>query len=238
MENNLDLVNPKISLNLDTNFLKIVALFSMLIDHFGKIFAPNIILFPIIGRLAFPIFAYCIVVGCLYTTSSKKYLQRTLTFFVISQPFYALVWSTEPGQFFEKLVVPNIFLDLSIYIVIISGIINKNWIISTAGVFLGSVINTEYGLYGILLVVLFYIFRDSKILSIISIALYLSSSFLNGNDLFILGYGLNVQGFAILCLPFIYINTNVNPKINKYFFYIAYTVHLLIILILKFIFIW
>ena len=45
----------------------------MLIDHFGLMFYPNIVVFRAIGRLAMPIFAYCIGGGVLKTRNKLKY---------------------------------------------------------------------------------------------------------------------------------------------------------------------
>ena len=38
------------------DYLKIVAIFTMIIDHIGYFFAPEIIELRLIGRVAFPIF--------------------------------------------------------------------------------------------------------------------------------------------------------------------------------------
>jgi len=67
--------------------LKIIASASMLIDHTGVIFdTPEY--FRIIGRVAFPIYAYMIAQGCVYTKDINKYLLRLATFSLISQiPF-------------------------------------------------------------------------------------------------------------------------------------------------------
>ena len=46
----------------------------MVIDHVGSAFFPQYPVFRWIGRLAFPIFAYCLTVGLLYTHDIKKYL--------------------------------------------------------------------------------------------------------------------------------------------------------------------
>lgn len=48
----------KIKQNLDTNFIKLVAVISMFIDHFSKEFFPDNVFFAMIGRIAFPLFAY------------------------------------------------------------------------------------------------------------------------------------------------------------------------------------
>ena len=58
---------------LNNNQLKLIAMLSMLLDHGGRELFPEIQLLPIIGRLAFPLFAYMIAEGCTYTKNRKKY---------------------------------------------------------------------------------------------------------------------------------------------------------------------
>ena len=58
---------PRLKTNLDTDLLKLIAIASMLIDHIGGAFFPEAGVFRWIGRLAFPIFCYCLTVGLLYT---------------------------------------------------------------------------------------------------------------------------------------------------------------------------
>ncbi|MGM9637652.1 MAG: TraX family protein [Eubacteriales bacterium] len=56
--------------------LKIIALISMTLDHVGLILLNDYPPFRIIGRLAFPIFAYMIAEGCRYTRHKLKYFLR------------------------------------------------------------------------------------------------------------------------------------------------------------------
>ena len=84
--------NPLLNTNLDTNFLKLVAIISMFIDHVGAAFFPEYPVFRWLGRLAFPIFCYCMTVGMLYTSNIRRYLGRLGLFAVISQPFWILAF--------------------------------------------------------------------------------------------------------------------------------------------------
>lgn len=78
-------------------FLKLIAIVLMLLDHIGYVFGIdgwNIINFESwqflrgIGRIVFPIFAYCIVNGLQKTRDIEKYIERMLLFAAISQiPF-------------------------------------------------------------------------------------------------------------------------------------------------------
>ena len=78
---------PRVRTNLDTDLLKLVAIIAMLADHVGGAFFPEVGPFRWIGRLAFPIFCYCMTVGLLYTRDVKRYLGRLAVFAAVSQPF-------------------------------------------------------------------------------------------------------------------------------------------------------
>ena len=54
---------------LNGNALKIIGAVSMFIDHVGVLFFPRVLFLRIIGRLAFPIFAYLIAEGCRHTNN-------------------------------------------------------------------------------------------------------------------------------------------------------------------------
>ncbi|MBQ8005101.1 MAG: hypothetical protein IJ303_02170, partial [Clostridia bacterium] len=60
----------------------------MLADHIGMIFFPNIQIFRIIGRLAFPIFAFMIAEGCRYTKNKARYFFTVFVLGIICQTAY------------------------------------------------------------------------------------------------------------------------------------------------------
>ena len=66
--------------NRDTGLLKIIAFVTMAIDHIGYVFFPQYMWLRVIGRLAFPIFAYCLALGCVYTKNPKKSVRLTKTY--------------------------------------------------------------------------------------------------------------------------------------------------------------
>lgn len=63
--------------------LKVIVITSMLIDHIGLVFFPEITFMRILGRIAFPIFAFQIAKGYVHTSSKFNYLYRLLIFAAI-----------------------------------------------------------------------------------------------------------------------------------------------------------
>ena len=227
----------KIKQNLDTNFLKLIAIASMLLDHIGKVFFPENMILALIGRIAFPLFAYCIVVGCLYTRNVKKYILRLTIFAVVSQPIFNLTFHPTWAHFWEEFFSVNIFFTLIAGVLAVTALmdIKKHWWMLVTALAMELFIGLDYGLYGIGLMVLFYLCRNKSWLSILLIFVWMCNM-IRGDFLQIGGFGLDRQFFAVLALPFIYIHTNVHPKIHKYFFYIFYPAHLLLIFALRMIF--
>ena len=70
------------------NQLKIIAMVSMLCDHIGILFFPGLEIFRIIGRIAFPIFAFMIAEGCRYTKNRAKYLGMIMAMAIAFQAVY------------------------------------------------------------------------------------------------------------------------------------------------------
>ena len=81
---------------LNNNILKIIALIAMTIDHITWFLYPGFshelipITMHIIGRIAFPIFAYCIAEGYEHTHDFKKYAKRLFLLALISHIPYML----------------------------------------------------------------------------------------------------------------------------------------------------
>lgn len=72
--------------------LELIAMLTMLIDHIGLIFFPDVPVFRMIGRLALPLYAFGIVQGYKYTKNLKNYQKRLILLALLSQiPFSLLV---------------------------------------------------------------------------------------------------------------------------------------------------
>lgn len=228
----------KLKTNLDTDFIKIIAVVSMTIDHIGGAFFPQYPAFRWIGRIAFPLFCYCLTVGMMYTGDIKKYLLRLGAFAVISQPFWILAFNSDDitGNIFNL----NIFFTLIVSLFGAWGFKERKWWLFILALILLNVINFDYAMTGLILILIFYLCRNKPWLGAAVYTLtYLPA--LNGNmadplALKIGGHAIGFEIFALLALPFIYIQTNSGLKIPKWFFYIYYPVHLFAIYLIGILF--
>lgn len=228
----------KLKTNLDTDFIKIIAVVSMTIDHIGGAFFPQYPAFRWIGRIAFPLFCYCLTVGMMYTGDIKKYLFRLGAFAVISQPFWILAFNSDDitGNIFNL----NIFFTLIVSLLGAWGFKERKWWLFILALILLNVINFDYAMTGLILILIFYLCRNKPWLGAVVYTLtYLPA--LNGNmadplALKIGGHAIGFEIFALLALPFIYIQTNSGLKISKWFFYIYYPAHLFAIYLIGILF--
>lgn len=187
---------------LSGNGLKIIAIVTMLIDHIGAIVIENGILkirdvtdfnvffqskymtfwwgmdmiLRMIGRIAFPIFCFLLVEGFLHTRNPKKYACRLLLFCFISEiPFDLALWGTWFYAGYQ-----NVYFTLFIGLLALMGMKkyqDSTWkpavvvLACSIGAFL---LKTDYGAFGVLLIVLLYWLRDQvrmqTILGCISVA--------------------------------------------------------------------
>ncbi|MBN2259620.1 MAG: hypothetical protein JW702_03705 [Clostridiales bacterium] len=200
-----------------SNLLKIIAMVTMLIDHIGYLFFPNIILLRIIGRIAFPLFAYLLVTGYIYTKDINRYLFRLGIFAIISQiPYHFFV----PGRY-------NVILFFFIALLSLKYHKKSPMLIIIATAFLTETLNISYGMYGIFTIYIFYYYYHHDYKK----TLY---SFTLLNIVFTLMSQNIVQFFSLLALPFLKINLKTEIHLNKYIAYLFYPVHISILLLIKY----
>lgn len=222
---------PLLQTNLDTGFIKVVACASMLIDHIGGALFPEVQLFRIVGRLAFPLFCYCMTVGLLCTHDVGRYLFRLAVFAVLSQPFYVLAF--HPYHFWEELKNPNIYFTLFLSLLALWGFRERKWLIFLAALFVVSWWNFDYSGNGILLMIIFYLCRNRPFLGLMLNLAFWLPCLMHSGELTLGAYSFDRQVFAVLSVPFIYVRTHVNPKIPKLAFYAFYPLHLAAIAALR-----
>ena len=93
------------------NQLKLLALVTMTVDHIGVHLLPQYTFLRIIGRLAFPIYAYCIAEGCTHTKNRRKYLLQMAGMALLCQ----LVYFFAMGSLFQCILVTFTLSILTIY---------------------------------------------------------------------------------------------------------------------------
>lgn len=241
----------KVNLNTDTSLLKLIAMIAMFIDHAGKMLFPQYPIMRVIGRLAFPIYAYCITVGCVYTRDPLRYFRRIVLLALISQPFYAVGMAHETAAMYsvsfaeepvraalhfyvESWAHPNILVALAMGILVIWAIRERQIILTIALALLCWEIQgkLDYGIRGVTLMVLFYLFCSKWWLSLPVVLAYMVWWGLQGSSYTLFDVRFGTQMFAVLALPLIYIHTKSKLRINKWLFYFFYPAHLIIIMAL------
>ena len=245
---------PKeVGLNRDTQLLKLVAMITMLIDHTGKMFFSQYGVMRIIGRVSFPIYAYCIAVGCVYSRNRLKYLNRIVLTGLVSQPFYAMALAhTTPRMFaiafadnpvgavvnfyVQSWQTPNIMFTLALGLLAIWSIRDRQWICTLALALLVWKLNgaINYGWKGVALIALFYLFIRRWWLSLPVVLAYMLWWGLQGGGYQLFGVRFGIQMFALMALPLIYIPTFSRLKIGKWVFYLFYPAHLIGMMLVEF----
>lgn len=223
--------------------LKLLALLAMAVDHtaacilYYNILLPAAPLSPdmpqwdlyrlynamrVIGRIAWPIFAFLMVEGFFYTSSRKKYAFRLLLFAVISEiPFdLALgdgIWDFSHQNIFFTLLIGFCVLWAMEQMKTLPGFLFFQTGAVLAGCGIAFLLQTDYDWRGIILIVVLYLFRSNRLLMTAAGCISLLWE-------------------APACLAFLPINLY-NGKRGfsmKYFFYLFYPAHLLLLGILRY----
>lgn len=217
--------------------LKYIAFISMFIDHFNKaIITPYLnyqqplvaisTIFDIIGRIAFPIFAFMVVEGFYKTKSRGKYLRNLLIFAIISEIPYDMfqskvfinnrsqniMWALALGlltliivdKLKEKIKNKYTWLILSILIVGVNAII-------------ATLLSFDYDYYSIIIIFILYLFYDKRLVgSLISYLVIIKEVYA-------------ISGFAAINFY-----NGEKGRQNKLFNYLFYPIHLLILGLCRF----
>ena len=232
---------PRLRSSLDTDLLKLIAIAAMLIDHIGGAFFPEVGAFRWIGRVAFPIFCYCMTVGLLYTRDVKRYLGRLAVFALISQPFYVLATHPHDWMVDQNWTNWNIFFTLFLSLLAMYGFKERKWWLFILGLFTVSWWNFDYSGMGIQLMLIFFLCRNhTKIGALLYVLSYLPCLWGGYMEdplaLKLGGFAIDWPIFALLAAPLIFIPTRSNLKIPKWFFYAFYPAHLAVIALIRFVF--
>lgn len=213
--------------------LKLIAVISMTIDHIGAVLLPQYLFLRIIGRLAFPIYCFLIVVGFKNTGNVWKYLLRLVGFAVLSEVFFDLAFYGRLCYAGHQNVYFTLFLGL-LLLILTDRLRNSNFlnnkvinmaleivmVVFVCG--LAFFMNTDYSFAGILMIYFFYILSENRFMLAL-FQIYINMDMFGG-----------VQGFAALSLiPIFMYNGKRGEHSLKWIFYGYYPAHLLVLFLIK-----
>ncbi len=204
--------------------LKLVAIVSMTIDHVGAILLPQAGWLRIIGRVAFPLFAYQLAVGHLHTRNISRYALRLAIWGLIAQPIYMIAFGV-------RLWSLNIFATLLLGLLAIWGWDHRRWWAVALALSLAAVqlwlpaVGPDYGLYGVLLCLTSFVLSRHREQLVISHGLLhvLAAAMLWPS-----------QVYALASIPFILWLPRLRlRRLPGWLFYAYYPAHLAVLVLIR-----
>ena len=243
---------PRTGGNEDKDFVKIFAVLFMIVDHIGAAFFPQVYELRILGRIAFPLFAWGMVTGVEYTRNIWKYALRLLIVGVIAQPCYKFAMNHAWNEL-------NVFATLLLGLLGIAAVRENRFASRYWGpvlaVLLSCVIKMDYGFQGVLFIMLLYCARQTRAsitAVMIAYCLYWGFGTLSLKTVFglpviqeisflpqskkLLTHIVQIQFWAILALPIILLPMRSRKKgfhLPTWVGYTFYPGHLLVIAIIR-----
>lgn len=233
--------------NQATGLLKLIALACMVVDHIGVALLPQVTELRVIGRIAFPLYAWCLMVGACRTRSMARYLLRVLVVGVISQPLYVMTFEHDWTYL-------NIFFTLALGLCALWGLREKKWgsqfwapVLAVAA---AAVCGCDYGWKGVLLPIVFYMLRKKRGLLAVGFAAFCLWWDPNSRNLcYMFGIGkpvltnpvlsqiivpwFRLQTLAVLSLPLLLVRFPWDFRMPAWVSYGIYPAHLIALYALK-----
>lgn len=231
--------------------LKIFAMACMLLDHMWATVIPGAGWMTCVGRLAFPIFAFQIAEGYAHTKNFKKYLLRIFLFALISEIPYNLMmegyWFNPFGQ--------NVMFTFCLSLLLIRWMDRarekgrvRGIVVAVLALLIGYLAGTitfvDYHGAGVLMVLVFWLFRDVGWGWLVTLAaiVYINFDLVGGMgyEWSLLGWDFFFpkQGFALLALIPIWMYNGEQGRGGKAFRYACYAFYPVHILILSVLALW
>ena len=235
---------------LTSNMLRAIAVLLMLSDHIWATYMSFGNWMTYIGRMAFPIFAFQIAEGFVHTQNFKKYALRLLGFALVSEVPFNFFYSSRWFNPYHQNVLFTLLLGLMAIKVIDNLKKNhkaKDIALSVLWLFLiviGSVVGfVDYGLNGVLMVVLFYVCRNfpfawvAQLIGMVCINVVFFEGLVIPVELFGNTVEIPTQAFAVFALIPIWLyggRKGMTNKVLQYGFYAFYPVHMIILYLIKY----
>ena len=202
--------------------LKLLAMLAMTADHIGAVFFPEIPLLRWIGRLAMPVLCFFIGEGLRHTRSPRRYLLRLTGFALLSElPFdLAFYGGIEWGH-------QNVYFTLALGLVALWAIQSRGmegWLLALTAALAAELLGCDYGMYGVLLILLLDRFHRARSEQLAAAAL-LNLAF----------FGLQTQTLSLIALPLLWLYNGKRGRDDRWLFYLYYPAHLCVLGILRFV---
>lgn len=216
---------------LNNNQLKLIAMITMTVDHVGMMLFPEITLLRLIGRLAFPIYAYMIAQGCRHTRSMPKYLGSVAAMALACQVVYYIAMDSVKQSIMVTFTLSIALCILAKLVVerkavwtqvaFGAGVIAVFFITEVLpGLLSGTDYSVDYGFWGVMLPVGVYLAKDRKT-SLVYTTAILALLALNSWE---------GQWCALLAVPLLALYNGQRGKLPmKWLFYFYYPAHLVIL---------
>ena len=202
--------------------LKLLAMLAMTADHIGAVFFPEIPLLRWIGRLAMPVLCFFIGEGLRHTRSPRRYLLRLTGFALLSElPFdQAFYGGIEWGH-------QNVYFTLALGLLALWAIQSRGmegWLLALTAALAAELLGCDYGMYGVLLILLLDRFHRARSEQLAAAAL-LNLAF----------FGLQTQTLSLIALPLLWLYNGKRGRDDRRLFYLYYPAHLCVLGILRFV---
>lgn len=226
------------SKGLDGGALKGIAAALMLTDHVGAILLPEVPVLRCVGRLAFPIFAFFIAEGYDHTQDFGRYFRRLAILAVVSE----IPFNLENGAVFDP-ARQNVLFTFCLALLTLRGLEELRretggarylgcGAALAAGFAAGELLRVDYGGWGVLSVVLFYLCREGRYArpGLLAGMLVLNGLCIGSMKMAVFGIQVPIQIFAVAALPLLWLyNGRPGAKGWRWAFYVFYPAHLLVL---------
>ncbi|MBR5180267.1 MAG: hypothetical protein IKW90_15935 [Lachnospiraceae bacterium] len=237
---------------LNATQIKVIAIIAMTIDHIAELFVPYgsalYYIMRLIGKITAPVMCYFLAEGFRYTHDKKKYILRLSLFAAISQPaYYILVYGAAPSSTAHLLQNLNFLFSLLLAFICLLILTNSKLNAALKVVFTVITISfTQFVDWGLIIpvwtIIFFFFNKDIMKMTLLFISttlIILPVTFLKLYDSF--GYfTLNYGALLALILILLYngkrerCSTPLKKKINRWFFYVYYPLHMIIISVIAY----
>ena len=243
------LLAPRTGGNENTGLIKACAILFMIVDHVSAAFFPSILEMRVIGRIAMPLFCWCICVGAEYTRNIWKYALRLLLVGILAQPCYM------QG-------LHHSWNELNVYATLLCGLLgiasirenrfgSRYWGPALA-ILIPCAVKMDYGWQGVAFILLLYGCRkQTSAIAALMVAFCLYWG--NGTITLTKAFGIpalqsisflphtggmlrdlsRIQFWAVLALPLIIIPMGRGFRMPKWLGYAAYPGHLLVLGVIR-----